>query len=288
MESVRLPVLQKLFEKFVKGKLDQYVKPTRKETPRGEPIGFSKVKYHASWLAITSLTLKDIGKKLKVSHQIVRRWNTEKAFQQKVTENRLEFSRHFVQAHRMMFNINKVFKDFLRDKVDPKVIIEFAKRKGHLGKGIFQDPDIVQAFSEGKLVQMDIHYGNEAKLYGEDLKQSILQVSSEDVDVAKRSDDKSKFVEEASREVDLIYELQTVSTLSIRPFSIKAGLQLTIEWMSHSVAVDEFKLSALEEMLSKDHLQDSEKNYINFHLQMHILQKKNLVKQLTVLADLKK
>ena len=63
---------------FIASKLKKYIEPQRQRTPRGETIGLSKKKYHASLLMLTNKRQKDIAGETKSSYGLVRKWNTEK------------------------------------------------------------------------------------------------------------------------------------------------------------------------------------------------------------------
>jgi len=67
-------------QKFINEKLNSYVEPQRKGTPRGEPIGFSKQKYKATLLLMTNMKQKEIAELIGVSYGFLRRWRTEKKF----------------------------------------------------------------------------------------------------------------------------------------------------------------------------------------------------------------
>jgi hypothetical protein len=67
-------------EKFINEKLNNYVEPQRKGTPRGEPIGFSKQKYQATLLLMADMKQQDIAELIGVSYGLLRRWRTEKKF----------------------------------------------------------------------------------------------------------------------------------------------------------------------------------------------------------------
>ena len=85
-------------DKFIKAKLDSYVEPQRKGTPRGEPIGFSKQKYEATLLLMTNSKQKDIAESLGISYGFLRRWRTEKKFLELTKKHCNEF-REVVMAY---------------------------------------------------------------------------------------------------------------------------------------------------------------------------------------------
>lgn len=65
---------------FIEAKLRGYVEPERAGTPKGEPIGMSRKKYHAALLGLTSVDLRKQAKQIGVSYGVLRKWRTEEAF----------------------------------------------------------------------------------------------------------------------------------------------------------------------------------------------------------------
>lgn len=80
-----------LLEKFLFDKRFNYSEPQKKDIPRGDPIGFSKQKYFASLLLLTNLKQKQIAETLKISHGVLRKWNTEEDFKAMVDKHCQEF-----------------------------------------------------------------------------------------------------------------------------------------------------------------------------------------------------
>jgi len=68
-------------EAYIKEKVDAHEDPTRKGTPKGEPIGLSKVKYEAAlWTGLTRRKLNDIADDRDLSYPLIKKWRTEKPF----------------------------------------------------------------------------------------------------------------------------------------------------------------------------------------------------------------
>ncbi len=65
---------------FITQKLREYVEPERAGTPKGEPIGLSKRKFHAALLSLTSVGLHQVAKEVGVSYGVLRIWRTEEIF----------------------------------------------------------------------------------------------------------------------------------------------------------------------------------------------------------------
>jgi len=80
-----------LLHKFVEDKLSKYVAPQRKNTPRGDRIGASRQKYAASVFLLTNMKQKEIAEGLKISHSVLRKWNTEEDFKALVEGHCREF-----------------------------------------------------------------------------------------------------------------------------------------------------------------------------------------------------
>lgn len=79
---------------FLQRKLREYVEPSRAGTPKGEPVGLSKQKYHAALLrGMTSLALKQIAREVHVSYDLMRKWDTEDPFCNVGYEAGVEFAR---------------------------------------------------------------------------------------------------------------------------------------------------------------------------------------------------
>jgi hypothetical protein len=73
-----------------------YQEPTRAGTARGEPVGFSRDKYHAALLsALTGLSQKLIADKLGISYGVVRKWHVESEFKDEMASNLREFNIFF-------------------------------------------------------------------------------------------------------------------------------------------------------------------------------------------------
>ncbi len=70
-----------LLETFVDQKLNAYKEPQREGTPKGEPIGFSKSKFHACLLtSLSAAKKKRVAEVTGVSYGLVRKWTSEAAF----------------------------------------------------------------------------------------------------------------------------------------------------------------------------------------------------------------
>lgn len=60
---------------FISDKLSKHIEPQRLGTPRGEKIGFPKVKYHTALLVgLTRAKQKDIAAHLRIGYSLVRKW----------------------------------------------------------------------------------------------------------------------------------------------------------------------------------------------------------------------
>ncbi len=104
-------LLGELVTKFYMKKLRDYVEPQRKGTPKGLPIGFSIVKYQATFHMLRNIKLKEMAKDLGVSYGVLRKWNTEKDFKAIVKKNHEEFDKFMA-------------KEFIKEMDGPKIINE--------------------------------------------------------------------------------------------------------------------------------------------------------------------
>jgi hypothetical protein len=80
-----------LFSEYLIYKIDNYVEPWRMGTPKGDPIGISRIKYQACLFMLTSLMQKVIAEKLNISFGVLRKWNTESEFKTTLTQHCKEF-----------------------------------------------------------------------------------------------------------------------------------------------------------------------------------------------------
>jgi hypothetical protein len=76
-----------LLNEFIQEKATSYQQPSRKGTPRGEPVGFSWEKYYATLLALTEDSLEDQANKLDVSYHVLRKWRSEPEFKKTVQDH---------------------------------------------------------------------------------------------------------------------------------------------------------------------------------------------------------
>jgi hypothetical protein len=84
-------IVRGLLYRFIKIKMAGYAEPTRKGTPKGEPIGMSRKKFHAALLCLTNIPLVEIAGLVGTSHNMIRVWRTELAFKKKVEDLSEEF-----------------------------------------------------------------------------------------------------------------------------------------------------------------------------------------------------
>src|SRR4030043_2327838 len=85
-----------LLLRFINKKGESYVEPSRKGTPRGEIIGLSLEKYEASLFMLTSMNLKRISERSKVSYGLIRKWRTETPFKGQMEKHITEFAPLFI------------------------------------------------------------------------------------------------------------------------------------------------------------------------------------------------
>jgi len=74
--------VQNFLTNYITDQLEKYKEPERKGTPRGEAIGMSKAKFHAALLSLGNRSGKEISDEVGVSYGLLRKWGTEKKFQQ--------------------------------------------------------------------------------------------------------------------------------------------------------------------------------------------------------------
>jgi hypothetical protein len=79
-----VPAADGLVTRFIRHTLEQHVEPTRRGTPRGAPVGFSRKKLAAALLTLTSADVKQTARAIGVSYSLARKWRTETAFRARV------------------------------------------------------------------------------------------------------------------------------------------------------------------------------------------------------------
>lgn len=89
-----------ILQEFVKGKLGRYAEPQRAGTPRGDRIGFPKVKYNAALLQLTNFQQTTIASDLKVSCGLLYKWRWEQEFKELVDKLHIEFTDVFMRTVR--------------------------------------------------------------------------------------------------------------------------------------------------------------------------------------------
>jgi len=76
-------------ESWITEEFKRYREPTRKNTPKGDPIGLSKTKYRAALYMVlypNSLKVKEIAEIVGVSHDVLRSWRTQKDFKKAISD----------------------------------------------------------------------------------------------------------------------------------------------------------------------------------------------------------
>lgn len=134
-----------LLNSFIREKLASYVEPQRKGTPKGEPIGFTKKKYHAGLQMLTSCLQKDIAKYVGVSHSLLRTWNTESNFKALVFSLRSEFAIVFRDYILKRFKLQDAYIKEL-SKLPPKEVMVrpiYYAPYPELGDAIYYGKDLI-------------------------------------------------------------------------------------------------------------------------------------------------
>ncbi|MDO8282538.1 MAG: hypothetical protein Q7U10_07945 [Thermodesulfovibrionia bacterium] len=87
---------KKALKYFIDDKVSIYKEPQRKNTPKGDPIGFSLNKYKASLHMLRGISQKKISEEIGISYGLLRKWNTEEDFKKLLIEHFNEFNRYYV------------------------------------------------------------------------------------------------------------------------------------------------------------------------------------------------
>jgi len=88
----------------MKEKLNSYIEPQRKGTPKGEPIGISIKKYLAMLYSISDLSQKEIADKLRINHSLMRNWSSEEEFRILLEKHLREFAVYFLKHLNIQIN----------------------------------------------------------------------------------------------------------------------------------------------------------------------------------------
>jgi len=116
---------ESLIKEFFRNELARYREPRRQGTPRGERIGFSTVKYHASLLALANNDLREVARGLEISYGLLRKWRTEKEFKKAVNSHCDKFTGIFFKhLLEVAYESSKKQDEFLR-----KSLAEIASSK---------------------------------------------------------------------------------------------------------------------------------------------------------------
>jgi hypothetical protein len=86
--NVQVAIPRVLLNAFIVRRIREYKEPRRKGTPKGQPVGLSRVKYAATLLTLGDEGIKETANRLKVSYALLRKWRSEKGFKQQVQRNR--------------------------------------------------------------------------------------------------------------------------------------------------------------------------------------------------------
>jgi len=107
-----------LWGKFIKKKIAEYVKPIRKGTRKGDPIGFSQVKYEYSLYCLHSLkdlNFKLVSMALGVPYAVLANWRSQEQFKKQVEAHEKEWTEIFIN---FMRSLRKVRTNRIKDEVD--------------------------------------------------------------------------------------------------------------------------------------------------------------------------
>jgi len=81
-----------ILDRFIYEKLEAYIEPTRKGTPKGDPIGFPNAKYAATLFSMKRMSVKDTAAQLNISYGLLRKWRTEEQFNDLAIRHCIEYA----------------------------------------------------------------------------------------------------------------------------------------------------------------------------------------------------
>jgi hypothetical protein len=85
---------------FIRRRLAEYVEPSRAGTPRGEPVGYSRAKFHAALLGLTILPLAEQARLTGVRETVISTWRGQPEFKATVERLAAEFADEVVALAR--------------------------------------------------------------------------------------------------------------------------------------------------------------------------------------------
>ncbi len=100
-----------LLTRFVMEKYINYMEPQRTRPHKGVPVKFSKKKYLATLYMHTNRKYADIAKELKISHGLLRKWRTEKRFNDLVVKHWGELAETFIRYVFSRIAANHIFHE---------------------------------------------------------------------------------------------------------------------------------------------------------------------------------
>ena len=83
-------------ESFINDKVRSYIAPEKEGVPKGNKIGLSLEKHHASLLLLRIDSLKEIASKVKAPYGTVRNWKKDLEFKRSTSEYADEFANEFI------------------------------------------------------------------------------------------------------------------------------------------------------------------------------------------------
>jgi hypothetical protein len=105
---------------FIENKLGEYVEPERAGTPKGQPVGLSRKKFHAALLGLTNLDLRKQAKHCRTPYGVLRKWRTEDAFYDCIGQLTSEFiNGPFLHAAELSMDL--MLKPEIRIEAGPSV-----------------------------------------------------------------------------------------------------------------------------------------------------------------------
>lgn len=109
-------VVKKVWEAWATPRLAKHQDPERVGTPRGEPIGLSKKKYHAVQTQVLHsklFSLADLAKESEVSPVQMRVWRTEAEFKKAVEEATRDFIQYVSEEALKAWHDEQLFNTLL-------------------------------------------------------------------------------------------------------------------------------------------------------------------------------
>jgi len=220
-------ILNTLLTRFMNDKIANYAEPTRKGTPRGEDVGYSRTKYVANLLGITNLKGKQIARLTGIPYGTLRNWGLEPSFRGLERDLCLEFATYLLN-----FMIVKLKEFEKKLEVDVETYQWQYEDYGELIIKDRHEEDIKRALDKILKHRPKLTFDEvaDASLYGNCIIENVLASFLKDMDRVEKEADKMEKEEFYQVAIDKFWYEETVHYFII--LDVLIGLFSKIDTMS--------------------------------------------------------